>query len=738
MSFSENLRLLIESGRNSKLLRRWVGDSHLPFIILLALNGVVTHHQWFSNLSMLSYGDWIVDAPEKIIEYFNSPQSWNSNSLGGRDLGGVYWPFLVIAGLLAYLNLSPELIERILFLWPVALLTPIFMYALSFYILKSRLGAITSAIVYSFSTPLVVLSTGIFTSHMAVTITPLLLLTYFIALEKINLRYIFLTALLAFVTGCFDFRFLYLAAWIMIIYTIFHYSIQIRKYEISINLKLILLISTLIAVFVLLNCYWLPNLFQTSFGTGILNRSLFGTSFVDLTKSFFLFVYLWSGSEIVAFQVNPIALTFLPIPIFAVLGIFLSKGDNKYILFFAIICMVGIFLTKMDHEPFSEIYSWLYSKVPGFSAFRDSTKFYFYISLGYAVLIGGFVTYYAALPMSHYWKKVARLLLIVFVNAIFLWNALPLVTGEVKTVYIPRSTPEDYLILNNFLKYQKEFFRTLYIPRESHWGHYTNIHPKMSAVDLSNGSWESYALPGKSESRRILSMFQQSFSSNLISYSAVKYLVVPVKDSKNDDDFFQYYGKGRNEYIRTLDKLPYLEKINIGTRELVIYENKYFRPHIYATSEIETLNKIYSYNKVKYECMQPTQCEVQLNNLTSSVYLNFSESFDPEWRLIVGKVSWPGPSDGDVLPTSFHLNSEAKLNSFYVDIDYIKEHYPDRVKSNSDGSISLDMTLYFMPQKAIGMGSLIALVTLIGLVSFLIFEVFVKIKSGKYRYFNFT
>ena len=79
---------------------------------MLLLIGVVTHHAWFTNLSIITHGDWIVDFTDKATEFFNLPQAWSNNSLGGSDIGLVYWPLLLAAGTLA---------------WPVALLTPIFM-----------------------------------------------------------------------------------------------------------------------------------------------------------------------------------------------------------------------------------------------------------------------------------------------------------------------------------------------------------------------------------------------------------------------------------------------------------------------------------------------------------------------------------------------------------------------------------------------------------------------------------
>lgn len=725
--------IFLSSGQVQAVLSYLRQKGHLPYIFALAVIGILTHHTWFTNLSIMTYGDCTVDYSEKAVEFMNYPQAWTNNAMGARDMVGVFWPLLFIFGLLANLNFSPALIERIAYLWPIALLTPICMYCLSFYILKSKMGAFTSAVVYTFNIPFIVWSTGILTAHMAMTLTPLLLLTYFIALKKENFFYSVLASILMFVIGFYDFRFLYLVVGILFLYTVFHFLV-FRARENKISKKTFLMFAPLIVLPVLLNLYWLPSLFQPNFGGGMLSRDLFGTSFVDLAKSIFLFEYLWTGSEMVAFVVRPISVLCLPIPFLAILGIYYTKGKNKYILFFSLISLAGIFLTKMDHQPFSEIYSWLYLNFPGFNAFRDSTKFYFYIALGYAVLIGAFAKYLSIMPPLPFWKKASRIGLIIFINAIFLWNAKPLITGEIRTIYVPRDTPNDYLVLKDFLKQQDEFYRTLYIPRESRWGYYTNQHPRMSNIDFLYGGWKPLVVANDQISQALLSIFQHDISSNLLNISAVKYVIVPTRDAINDDDFFIYYGNSRIKYIQALDQLSYLKRINIGTSELVVYENKNYRPHIYLTTEIESLYKSPIHSNVDYECTQPTQCKVRLNNVKSSMFLNFAENYDSGWKMLAGSVQWNElSSEKNELPESFHIKNDASLNSFFLDIEYFKEHFPRNYHVNPDGSINLELTLYFEAQNAIKMGTAATVITLFGLLLYIFSQVFIKINFRKNR-----
>lgn len=84
---------------------------------------------------------------------------------------------------------------------------------------------------------------------------------------------------------------------------------------------------------------------------------------------------------------------FILIPLLAFSSLlFLNKNnhDNKtqrFILFFIILALVGIFLAKGSNEPFGNLYIWLFQHFPGFVLFRDATKWYTLIALAYSVLI---------------------------------------------------------------------------------------------------------------------------------------------------------------------------------------------------------------------------------------------------------------------------------------------------------------------------------------------------------------
>lgn len=64
-----------------------------------------------------------------------------------------------------------------------------------------------------------------------------------------------------------------------------------------------------------------------------------------------------------------------------------TKEEKQYIIFFSLLALIGTFLAKGAQDPFGGIYIWLFQHVPGFSLFRDPTKWFSLVALSYALLI---------------------------------------------------------------------------------------------------------------------------------------------------------------------------------------------------------------------------------------------------------------------------------------------------------------------------------------------------------------
>lgn len=708
---------------------------HLLPIAILAIISILVHHVWFFNLSPITAGDWAVDHLEKIQEYFSLPSMWFSDSgLGGLNFGISFWPFIFISGALAKLNIDIYLIERLVFLWPVALLLPISMYFLSYYILRSKTAAFISAFVFEFNTYLIILKGGHLTLLMAITLTPIFLLFFIKTLNEKKIFHALIASFFGFVISFYEFRIFYLVIWLAFFYTIYHLIIieRIKSFKqlypsysglsrlagskqirgvytrtlssVSGIIKLGFFSAIPVVLVMLLNLYFLLGIYGARVLTSnsVFSQPLFGAWYIKLTKVMAILHFGWTGNSAPTWEIQPIQWQFFLVPILVFLGFLVSK-KNKLIPFFAFLGLLGIFLTKQNTLPFPDIYQWLFDHVPGFNAFRESGKFLLYVSLSYAVLIGAFIDWLWQKAKDKKSLMVIASLITILTTLLFLWNAKPMITGELGYLFVQRKIPNDYLIVKDFLSKQKEYFRTFWIPLNSRWSFRLNNIPIMSDYAIIHDSWLSFVTDGHAYTNR--------FSNQLFDISAIKYVIIPLEDKANDDNFFEK-GK-RKKFIDQVNKLSYLNKINIGTEEIVVYENKDYRPHIYLTDKKETIYKNISYQKVDFKFINPTEYKINLTNINSLIYLNFSESYHPSWKIRVGEFNWfkTLTEKNYFLPDRYHYKNDAFLNSFLID--------PKSVCQNNS-NCNIDLTLYFAPQSYVYLGGIISLITLTSLIGGLI------------------
>ncbi|OGK46525.1 hypothetical protein A2963_02180 [Candidatus Roizmanbacteria bacterium RIFCSPLOWO2_01_FULL_40_13] len=683
----------------------------LPILIIIALS-IVVHHVWFFNLSPITYGDWTIDYAERSKELFSLPLIWKTeNNLGSVDLGVFFWPLQFLLGLLSQLNLPPPLVERLLTLWPVAIITPLSMYFLAYSVFRTKLPSFVASIVFTYNTILIVARSGPVLLNLALSFSPLFLLFYMRALEEKKVGYALVSALIAFIISFSEIRLFYVLVWIALLYFIYHMLIIKPNFKTGIRIFSFVLIS--LSLPILLNLYGILSLLnlQSLTANEVFNRALFGGFYIDLTKIMSLFHYDWTGGKIEGWVVQPIPLRFFIIPVFAFLGFVLSR--QKKITFFALLALLTIFLTKLNHPPFPDVYQWLFDSVPGFSAFRESGKFAYFMVLSYAVLIASFV--HILLEKNKQGKaKIPVYVLISFIIFLFLWNTKPVITGELGSLYVQRNIPNDYLILKKFILEQKQYFRTFWIPLSSQWGIRTNNHPVVSNYHLNQSNWKEFIQKSKSD------VFGINFNDRLLDLTSVKYVIVPLQDKKNDDDFFRFAGN-RESYVQELDSSSYLTRIEVGTAKVLVYENNNFRPHLYATKIKESIKRPVPFYQIDSRFIAPHEYQIKLTDITAPFYLNFSESYDSGWKLRAGSFNWfRSILDKDYfLSDEHHFVNDAKLNSFYIDpraVCNLQTCYTDEY-----GNTRMDLVLFFKPQAYVYLGLIISGLTFIILISVLIY-----------------
>ena len=560
-----------------------------PWFYLSVAVNVAVHHLWFFSTATLTYWDTAFNFPEQLRQ-IASFQTWSLESLGRiAEIPSAY-PYNYLSGLLARAGFSGAFIPRLVLFWPMVIVGALGSYLLVKKVSGSGVGGLVGSVVFNFNSFFIVHSSSQITIAAAIAWFPLTLYLFLELAEGPSLRRALACSVPLFVVSFLEFRVFYVCCLPLVLLYLFSLPEGRARKGLPAYTGLFFLP---LAVTILLNAYWLIPYYLGGLEKGlqdvIVGRPLFtggiaGTNL--LHNAFAIFHPMWSGGKLEAFSVHPIPFYWFLVPLLAFSTLLFDKlrRDGR-VLFFSLLALVGIFLTKFIFPPFPGAYGWLYRNFPGFNAFREPSKFTFLIYLPYAVLIGCLVGHLLRRAGRGGWKPVAALLLAALVSLPFLAMAVPVATGSAGALFVGRDIPDDYLVLKDFLRAQPGFFRTLWVPTFSRWSYYDDDHPRVSCVEALKYDWKELQEAERSDlsiPENIVDILKRSFSAQLLRSASIAYVVVPLQDVANDDDFFVSYGGDRQFFIDQLDGLDYLEEMDIGTQELAVYRNRAHDPLVFS------------------------------------------------------------------------------------------------------------------------------------------------------------
>lgn len=689
----------------------------LLFLILLS---VITYHSWIS-FDIFTFADYGYKFPETLKDYVNLSTWVNRSVLGFPD--ALLWrtPLLLLQSTFGHLGFGLNVAEKFTIMWVWIILPVISSYLLVKYIAKSKIAGIIGSLIFCYNTYfLSINSAGHFNISIAAAFGILSLLFLIKVNEEKKFRNILLSAITLFATSIYDLRVLYMMILIYILYFLFQF-LDRKNWKLSVFLKILKKYSFISILLSLLSIYWVvPTILGGSLATSsTLSRGLFGDDFWNLKSAIALHHPFWNWSEPNWFFPSPTPSYLLVLPIMAIFGLVLSRR-NRNTIFFALITVIGIFLTKQLDEPFGNIYLWLFDNFPGFNAFREATKFYIYIAIGYSILIGVFYGKILNIKSKPVWD-ILKLTLVAIISIIFLLNSYLIMTGKVGSTYVKRELSSDAITASKFISSQDNYFRTLLVPTQPHAWTYTNHHPRISLANVVGGTWfeVSNRISREGDEDLGISILNQEFSNELLDQASIKYVVVGYTEKEEKDNFFNFYGKNREYYSSAVSKLPYLKKVEVGFKEAEIYENENYRPLIYLTDSQESVNKALPFKEIDYSNISPSHYKISLKDVDSIKYLNLSQEFNPMWKIIIGDINLL--SFNNILPTNFHIRKDSGLNEFIIDSEYIKNNISDeKYTINKDGSISFNATLVYYPELFLFPGLIVSVLTLITVIAFII------------------
>lgn len=677
--------------------------SEIRIIALLLLVGIFVYKVWLS-FYIFAYGDGVFFFKEGLRD-FVIPSVW------GWQGGALLWhyPFSLVYGIIGLLGYGTNVAEKFIIFWPIVLLAPIAGYLLVRKITNSNIAGVIGSLVFSYNTYFLSIDTQ---SHLLLTLAftlsvfTFLSFIYFIENKRRILAPI--TSLLLFVVGFVDLRSLYVTVGVVVLYFIYNQIIIENNWKNSLKLNLENFISVFVILF-LLNLYWVIPAFLTNSLTSneFLSRTIFGSQYYNVQSSLAFFYPYWTGKEPTWLYTQKIPIYFWLYPALAFAGFIISK-KNKKILFFGLLALVGIFLSKQEAAPLGNLYTFFFAHIPGFSAFREASKFDFIIVVSYAILIGCFADF----TWRYFKNKKLKYVFVFLIALLSLWNTKPLITGEIKTMFVPISMPSDFVKLKNYILPDPSYSRFMGLSLNGKYVFSTYAHPEYDFPYSIAHFWGtdvvSYNIEDKSipEGEKLMKYLSTDEARRLLSASSVGYVPVFIEDKPSYQSIRRDLGKDGSYFEDQMDRIPYLKKINLGMKNIVLYKALDYKSHLYLTKEKENLKKDIQYEKVDFRMISPSEYRFSINNLSKPTYLNFTELFDPNWKIHIGQFTW-----WEVLyrkdyfiSDQIHSQNALRFNQFYLDPKEICSATP----------CSFEATLYAKPQSYLYVGLIVSSAALIG------------------------
>lgn len=556
------MRILNFFKKNTKLLISIVA----LFILILVFFRLVF------PIGIISSGDFTF-LDRKLLEEWIKTLSfiWTSYSgLGFNALPTIgYFGFFLPAGFLALLGFDYGISARVIFFIPLVGATFLGCYLLGKKLFdRSLIAFLIFPVIFLVNVDAYQLISWP-NMGVAYALIPLIFWAVLSYIENKNRYFILIISLLLSISLLYEIRITFISfliSFLLIVFKLLHKPKDFSSKTVLDGILVILLIFG-ICSFMILPIFFGKSALSVS---DITSQPLFGVSFFDIQHSIALVHPYWTGHGFKVFIPQPIIPYFWLYPFFAFSSLFFAKR-SRYITFFAILALLGVFLGKGASSPFGGIYSWLYYNLPVFNFFREPVEWWAITSFSYAVLIAFFFKYYFEIIQKEnlFFKKIIlESLLFLPILLLTATVALPVINGKIDSIFVSRNIPNEYKVLRNFLIKDSYFYRTISVPIAQRFIYFDNLHPLVGFTSLPN------SIKGLNE--------------KILSLESIKYVILP-SDPLNDiyrtygfsDSFDSYIKSSIAETNNTLAK-------NFGG--ITIWENKNYLPHIMPVRELVYVN----------------------------------------------------------------------------------------------------------------------------------------------------
>lgn len=558
-----------------------VKNKSLYFLLILIL--VAVYWQWFVPGPKVA-NDFPLISQAYLNSMMDLPRAWTDR--GGDGLGqyAIFslwsYPASLIMGGLANLGLGFNILERLFFIIPFLILGIFSIWKFLGIFKFSKEAKFLSSIFYLANTYIILLIDG---GQLLIVLSYAFFPLCFLAIEKAidqNIRQKILAGLAVVLLGFLDIRFIFvllLLSFIRFLYGLIYQDTKGRVYWIKQWVSLGLIASVMLLGF---NAFWLIPFFsfpgsQESFArlTHMTNttRANIGHSILMISPHWYKNIF---GN------ISLLRAEFILLPILAFIALLKSissqasliKKRNYFVGFWLLIAVVAIFLSKGPGQPLANIYPFLYSNIPGFSLFRDSTKFFFLLALAYAFLLA--VSADWLLGKFKSWKFKIPVIFLGVSYLLFLIR--PVFLNQMTGMLSSPVNKDEFDEIAKILKSDDKFSRVFWIPATRPLSYSDQIHPIVEALRMTEKRPFASGIKGTYELFNYLR--EATYVGELFDVSGIGYIAYPSLDPTKENlhpDDIRYYHIFWNQ-LSNLSWVSSIQGTNVPVLKVNNHQDKFF------------------------------------------------------------------------------------------------------------------------------------------------------------------
>jgi hypothetical protein len=392
----------------------------------------------------------------------------------------------------------------------------------------------------------------------------------------------------------------------------------------------------------------------------------------------------------------------------------INKNIQSKIFPYIATLIIGIFFSKGPLPPFGGIYSFLLDNISLFGAVRSPDN-------KFSVLIPITVIIIFLYIFSSYNKKTIKYVFGLYIIFLVILFSYPFLTKEVvlsKDNY-PNSgsyvfdVPQEYTDIVTYLNEDKDFYKVLSLPESGGFRVYDTNKKLYIGRDIIATLIRENPVYYDSLQDDLLKQFVETKDINVLQNTNIKYILI------------------RKDLFDKKEEIDKMFKLVESTESKKIIDNQYLTLYkvpdeIFTPKIVLPDNQEYSFTKTNI-----TQYNISLKGIKDTTLLNFLEGFNKQYKLYLDnqnsniqhyndtQFKYATQRDTNILFQKPLFEDTHKLvydyaNQWTIDPEYIKANFDKSMyKENLDGSIDLELTLYFKPQSYFYLGIIISGTTLI-------------------------